>query len=213
MACQNLLKTKLITILTSAYIMVGCSSGGTGGGAGAQNIGVVNGDNGIIFSSSVIATDGISVDTVLGVCKAASTNADGTITEEVLEPGLFTKTGTLTISAQSTASLVDPNLFPSGTTFNSYTVTYAKQGDAQAPTLSPRTHAQSITLISGTATVSAPIILFDLGSTHREYSAQNPLGLVYSYQVSVTANGQTLSGRPIVITATTFLEIGNFDLC
>ncbi len=210
MTYQNRLNTKILTLLTALYLVAGCSSGSAGGGAGAANTGIT--DDGVIFSATV-NPDGISVDTVLGICTPGSVSGTGVVTLPVIEPGLFTKIGTLTISAQSTTALVDPSLFPSGVTFNGYTVSYAKQSGSQAPTLSPRQHAQSITLISGTSSVTAQVTLFDLGTALREFRTQNPTGNVYSYRVSVTANGQTLAGKPIILTATTFLEIGNFNLC
>lgn len=200
-------------LLTALFLVAGCSSGNSGGGSGGQNTGVTS--DGIVFSATVSSGDGISVDSITSLCVETEVNETTgliEITGTTNEPGQTTTTGLLTIAAQRSFTLVNPSLFPSGVTFNGYTISYVSQS-AAAPKLVQRHHGQSITLINDTSSVQASVILLDVGPTLTEFHRQNPGGTIYNYQVSITLIGQTLAGKTLTLKATTFLEVGNFDLC
>jgi len=116
----------------AVFLMAGCSSGaGTSGGAGGA--GTTSTAGGLLLSGSLVLTGSFSVDTILNVCTTAE---DGT--PLTFEPGFSTTTGSFTINVTEIADLLG-GLFPSGITLESYTVTFAAQGDVGAPVLTPRT--------------------------------------------------------------------------
>ncbi len=205
------MKNKLSAILIAMYLLAGCSSGGgTAGGAGGSGITTTAG--GLLLVGAVSATDSISQDAFISICTPAVPATGSTpAVPAVLEDGLTTKLGTFSITLNDIVDLTG-GLFPVGVTLERYTVSYVAQGDAGAPALASRTHTQTVTLLVVGTTVDVSVILMDLGFTIPEFASKTS-GAVSSYRVTVTWTGRTLSGDSVTLSASTFIEIGNFDRC
>ena len=195
------MKNKILAMLMAAYLIAGCSSGaGTSGAGGA---GAVTAGS-FLITASLSSGDSISVDTIQNLC----VDETGMVTG--VEPGLTTKTGLFTVTITNIADLTG-GIFATGVILTTYTVTFVGTSTG-APGLAIQTFGETTTITSDSS-ATFTVILLDLGSTLPEFASKNPSGTVHSYRVTVNMRGSTLSGDDFVVSATTFLEAGNFDRC
>ena len=208
------MKKKLSAILVAIYLLAGCSSGG--GVSGAGGIGTATA-GGLLLSAALAVNGSISVDAFQDVCTPAVIDpVTGLITTEaVLEEGITSRFGTFTVTITNISDLSSglDGVFPTGIVIESYQVDYGAASDSSAPVLTSRVFSESSTILGSSATGSITVALVDLGFALREFAARNIDGTVFSYNISVTIRGRTVSGDPVVLTAFTFIEMGNFDRC
>ena len=195
---------KLTSILIALYLIAGCSSGG-GVSGGAGGAGTFTTDSGLVLAASLTPIGGISVDAFVTICDVDMDTGEATV-----ETGITTKLGTFTVTVVDATDLTG-GLFPRGITLDSYTVEFAGQRPG-APFLTPRTFAETFSILSGNGTASATVVLMDLDTIDREFQMQSS-GSIVSYVVTVTFRGRDLNGEFLQIVASTFLELGDFDRC
>ncbi|MEM7563075.1 MAG: hypothetical protein AAF353_08515 [Pseudomonadota bacterium] len=200
---------KVTTVLLALYLLAGCSSGG-GIEAGAGGEGTTTTNSGLVLASSVSPDGSFSVDAIIDICELGSVDGEGNVTEPTTESGLTTTPGTFTITVLDATDLTG-GLFPRGITLDRYTVSYTGRR-AGTPRLTTRTFSQTVSILSGNGTTTAPVILLDLDTLIREFVPQTS-GSVVTYTVTVTFFGRDLNGEPLRLVASTFLEVGNFDRC
>ena len=193
------MKKKLCSIFLAAYLIAGCSSGG-GINVGAGGGGFVTAGE-FLLAAALLLTDTISIDTIQDNC--------GTIENPDFET-FTTKTGTVTITITNITDLTN-GLFPSGVLVESYSVSFFS-GDPGAPRLTTRSFGATASTVNG-ENIVVQVIIADLGFTKPEFAHQNPGGTIFSYVVTVTVRGRTLSGDAFNLSASSFAEMGNFDNC
>lgn len=192
------MKSKIVAILMSLYVVAGCSSsGGTDGGAGGQGTTGVS-QTGLLISAILVSSE-FSIDTSTVGCGEGE------------ESGLTSIPGTFTVTYKD---IVDTTggLFPVGITLETYTVSYAGQIPS-SPKLSPRTFGNTVVIEGAQGTAAIPVVIIDI-TTINEFSSQKGGSFTtHSYRVTVTYRGRTLAGDPIQVVASTSIELGNFDRC
>lgn len=202
---------KFSPLLIALVLIGGCSSGG-GTTSSGDGLGVQTTETHLLLTATLSPDDSISVDAFRDLCDVPEPGEP--ITDDMLEPGLTTKTGTMTINSRDlvdSSGLTPVEFFPEGVTFDRYRVSYTSP-NSHAPALEDRVFRETFTLPNGTSSGSFQVILVDLDVIHEQF-VQRSSGSVASYNVKVTASGQEFNGSPISVSAETFLEIGNFNLC
>ncbi|MGB5706422.1 MAG: hypothetical protein WBM41_06290 [Arenicellales bacterium] len=196
-------------LLVALFLLGGCSSkGGTTSSGDGLGVQTTQGD--LLLLTSLIVNDSPSVDAIQDICDIP----DDPDEDPTLEPGLSTTFGTLTINSRDlmdSSGLTPIEFFPEGVSFDRYRVSFIP-ANSFAPNLRDRVYLQTMTLPNGTSTASFQVVLVDLDLTLPEFAAQTS-GSIASYNVKVTASGAEFNGTPIDVSATTFLEMGNFDRC
>ncbi|MEJ2176830.1 MAG: hypothetical protein P8Y12_02500 [Gammaproteobacteria bacterium] len=198
--------TPLLVVL---YLLGGCSSGG-GTTSSGDGLGVQTTESNQLLLTSLSVNDSSSVDAIRDICSVP----DDPDAELVLEPGLTTTTGTLTISSRDLpdeSGLTPIEFFPEGVTFTRYRVSYTSP-NAFAPKLQDVVFRATFTLPNGTSTRSFQVVLLDLDVLLAQFQSQTS-GSIASYNVKVTASGAEFNGQPLSVSAETFIEVGNFDRC
>lgn len=202
---------KFIPLLVALALVGGCSSGG-GTTSSGDGVGTQTTETNLLLIASLSPNDSISVDAFRDICTVPEEGEE--LTAANLEPGLTTKTGTLTITSRDlvdSSGLTPVEFFPEGVTFNQYRVSFTSP-NSNAPKLEPRVFKETFVLPNGTSTISVQVILLDLDVILAQFASRSS-GSPASYNIRVTANGQEFNGNPISVSADTFIEVGNFDRC
>ena len=202
---------KLTPLLIVLYLLGGCSSNGGTVDSG-DGLGVQTTETNILLLASLAVDNSISADAFQVICEI--TVSDTGEVDAVIEPGLTTITGTMTITSRDLvdeSGLTPVEFFAEGVTFDRYRVSYLK-ANPFAPNLQDRVWRETFTLPNGSSTGSFTVILLDLDLALPEFAAQSS-GSIASYNVKVTAFGKEFNGTEIAVSAETFLEIGNVDNC
>ena len=205
---------KIAPLLVSLALIGGCSSGG-GTTSSGDGVGSNTTESNLLLTASLAPADGIvSVDAFRNECVSATPNEEGLFEVVGIEPALTTKLGTLTITSRDlvdSSGLTPVEFFPEGITFNQYRVSFTSP-NSFAPPLEDRVFKETFVLPNGTSTGSFTVVLLDLDVILAQFQSRSSMSIA-SYNVRVTANGQEFNGSPISVSADTFIEVGNFDLC
>ncbi len=207
------MKKLTAVFLIPLFLASGCGGGGTSGAGGG---GAVTAGEYVLFAT--LAIDGsISMDSLINICDA---DAD----PPVLEPLIPTRTGTFTITVTNATSLTQ-DLFPDGIIINSYTTAFTRLNPASSgiPALEERRY-HNVHSIPNSESITVTVNIMDLGGSLPEYVEKRygtglfpdpelTLHPPDNYSVTVTVKGRTLSGHGFTLSASTVIEVGNFNRC
>ncbi len=206
------MKKKICVMLMATYLTAGCGGGGTSGGGGEGSVTVA----GVRMTASLSTEDSFSHDVRQTFCLDLKGNVTGK------EPNITTKSGTLTITAKDTTDLTG-GLFPKHVALDRYTVSYAGGGRGSAPVIPPPDPYQKgfgLTVSETESTESTDVVLLSLEQIQGKKFRDGflPPTEVERYDVTVTYHGRIESNTgaslgDFKISASTYLEVGNFDEC